>query len=35
MGTGLEQRLLQGRNAEGPETHEKMVSITSLQRDEN
>ena len=35
MGTGLEQTLLQGRHTEGPETYEKMFSITSHQRDAN
>ena len=35
MGKGLEQTLLQGRHTEGPETYEKMLSITSHQRDEN
>ena len=29
MGKGLEQTLLQGRHTEGPETYEKMLSITS------
>ena len=29
MGKGLEQILLQGRHTEGPETYEKMLSITS------
>ena len=33
MGKGLEQTLLQGRHTEGPETYEKMLSITSHQRD--
>ena len=28
MGRGLEQTLLQGRHTEGPETYEKMISIT-------
>ena len=32
MGKGLEQTLLQGRHTEGPETSEKMLSITSHQR---
>ena len=35
MGKGLEQTLLQGGHTEGPETHEKMLSITSFQRDAN
>ena len=35
MGQVLEQTLLQGRHTEGPETYEKMLSITSHQRDEN
>ena len=35
MGKGLEQTLLQGRHTEGPETHEKMLSISSHQRDAN
>ena len=35
MGKGLEQTLLQGRHIEGPETYEKMLSITSHQRDAN
>ena len=35
MGTGLEQTLLQGAHTEGPETYEKMLSITSHQRDAN
>ena len=35
MGKGLEQTLLQGRHTEGPETYEKMLSITSHQRDAN
>ena len=34
-GKGLEQTLLQGRHTEGPETYEKMLSITSHQRDAN
>ena len=33
MGKGLEQTLLQGRHTECPETYEKMLSITSHQRD--
>ena len=33
MGKGLEQTFLQGRHTEGPETYEKMLSITSHQRD--
>ena len=35
MGRGLEQTLLQGRHTEGPESYEKMLSITSDQRDAN
>ena len=35
MGKGVEQTLLQGRHTEGPETYEKMLSITSHQRDAN
>ena len=35
MGKGLEQTLLQGRHTEDPETYEKMLSITSHQRDAN
>ena len=35
MGKGLEQTLLQGRHRDGPETYEKMLSITSHQRDAN
>ena len=35
MDKGLEQTLLQGRHTEGPETYEKMFSITSHQRDAN
>ena len=35
MGKGLEQTPLQGRHTEGPETYEKMLSITSHQRDAN
>ena len=35
MGKGLEQTLVQGRHTEGPETDEKMLSITSHQRDVN
>ena len=35
MGKGLQQTLLQGRHSEGPETYEKMLSITSHQRDAN
>ena len=31
----LEQTLLQGGHTEGPETHEKMLSITSHQREAN
>ena len=32
MGKGLEQTLLQGGHTEGPETYEKMLSITSPER---
>ena len=35
MGKGLEQTLLQGGHTEGPGTYEKMLSITSHQRDAN
>ena len=35
MDKGREQTLLQGRHTEGPETYEKMLSITSHQRDAN
>ena len=35
MGKGLAQTLLQGRHTEGPETYEKMLSITSHQRHAN
>ena len=35
MGKGFEQTLLQGRRTRGPETCEKMLSITSHQRDAN
>ena len=35
MGKGLEQTLLQGSHIEGPATYEKMLSITSHQRDVN
>ena len=35
MGKGLKQTLLQGRHTEGPETYQKMLSITSHQRDAN
>ena len=35
MGKRLEQTLLQGRHTEGPETYEKMLSISSHQRDAN
>ena len=35
VGKGLEQTLLQGRHTEGPETCERMLSITSHQRDAN
>ena len=35
MGRGVEQTHLQGRPTEGPETYEKMLSITSHQRDAN
>ena len=33
MGKGPEQTLLQGEHTEGPEIYEKMLSITSHQRD--
>ena len=33
MPKGLEQTLLQGRHTEGPETYEKMLSLTSHQRE--
>ena len=32
IGKGLQQTLFQGGRAEGPETYEKMLSITSHQR---
>ena len=35
MGKGPEQTFLQGGHTEGPETYEKMLSITSHQRDAN
>ena len=35
MGKGLEQTILQERHTEGPETNEKMLSITIHQRDAN
>ena len=35
MGRRPEKTLLQGGHTEGPETYEKMLSITSLQRDAN
>ena len=35
MGKGLKQTLLQGGHTEGPETYEKMLNITSHQRDAN
>ena len=35
MVKGLKQTLLQGRHTEGPETYEKMLCITSHQRDAN
>ena len=35
MGRGLEQTLFQGRHTEGLETYEKILSITSHQRDAN
>ena len=35
MGKRLEQTFLQGKHTEGPETYEKMLSITSHQRDAN
>ena len=33
MGKGPEQTLLQGGHTEGPQTHKRMLSITSHQRD--
>ena len=33
MGKGPEQTLLQGGHTEGPDTYERMLSITSHQRD--
>ena len=35
MGKGPEQTRLQGGHTEGPETYEKMLNITSHQRDAN
>ena len=35
LGKGPEQILLQGGHTQGPETYEKMLSITSIQRDTN
>ena len=35
MGKGPEQILLQGGHTEGPETYEKMLNITSHQRNAN
>ena len=35
MGKGPEQTLLQGGHTQGPETYERMLSITSHQRDAN
>ena len=35
MGKGPEQTLLQGGHTEDPETYERMLSITSHQRDAN
>ena len=35
MGKGLQLTLLQGRYTEGPETYEKVLSVTSHQRDAN
>ena len=35
MGKGLQLTLLQGRHTEGPETYEKVLSVTSHQRDAN
>ena len=35
MGKGPEQTLLRGEHTEGPETYEKMVRITSHQREAN
>ena len=33
MSKGLEQTILQGRHTEGPDTYEKVLSITRHQRD--
>ena len=35
MGKGFEQPLLKGGHTEDPETYEKMLSVTSYQRDAN
>ena len=35
MGTGCEQTLLQGGLTDGPQKYEKMLDITSHQRDAN
>ena len=35
MGKGPEQTLLQGGHTEGPETYERILNITSHQRDAN
>ena len=35
MGKGHEQTLLQGGHTEGPESYERMLSITSHQRNAN
>ena len=35
MGKGPEQTFLQGGHTEGPESYEKMLSISSHQRDTN
>ena len=35
MGKGPEQTLLQGGQTEGPEAYERILSITSHQRDAN
>ena len=35
MGKSLDQTILQGGHTKGPETYEKMLSLTSHQRDAN
>ena len=35
MGKGLEQTILQGGHTQGPEKYERILSITSHQRDAN